>query len=63
MEYNDIFGDVTRQKEAITLFTQLIEIKRRKQTNKQSPPIVGAVEVHFLLVNLVLIVLLLGIKY
>ena len=35
--YEDIFGNVKRQKEAITLFTHLLEIKN-KEINKQSPP-------------------------
>ena len=38
MEYNDLFSDVQKQKEVITLFTELLEYKEKMMHEKENPP-------------------------
>ena len=38
IEYNDLFSDVQKQKEVITMFTELLEYKEKMMQEKENPP-------------------------
>ena len=38
LEYRDLFSDVHKQKEVITLFTELLEYKEKMLQEKENPP-------------------------
>ena len=37
-EYNDLFGDISKQKEIISLFTELLEVRQTIMNEAEDPP-------------------------